>query len=450
MVLRAMNVRRISRWSRRSLLVPALLGATLGCSAGPVSPVNPDPKPSATTSVAEVQPSTSSSATPVPTTSASTSPEALPPANDVDRSNTMAVRFLKQATQGKSANTTMSPTSIRLALGLVALGAKGETRKQLDTALSLGSSPSTDASAELAEWKQRGSEGPTLRIATRLFPDKRLPLEPTFTSTAKDAYGSTVESMEFAKSPEQATDVINGWVKKETEGRIPELFPKGTINRDTSLVVTNAVYFLGDWKAPFDKKLTKEAPFFVSEKDSKKVSLMAATRHYGYMADDEVQVAALPYKGNMQMLVVLPKERMGLDKVVASLDASKVRRWMGSAETHRELALKLPKWELAQGGSIVQLLKALGIEAAFTSAADLTGLSSARLQITDVVHKTFIRVDEKGTEAAAATGVVGIITSVPPPPVDFVVDHPFLYFIADSKTGRVLFLGTVVDPTNKG
>jgi serpin B len=362
----------------------------------------------------------------------------------------MAVRLLQQATKGKSENVTMSPTSIRLALGLVAQGAKGETRKQLDAALSIGSTASSDAAAELADWKQRGTEGPKLRIATRLFPDKSAVLEPTFASAAKEGFGSTLEGMDFAKSPDQATGLINGWVKKETEGRIPELFSKGMITVDTRFVIANAVYFLGNWKTPFDKTLTKDAPFFVSEKDSAKTPLMAATRHYGYLADADVQVAALPYEGNMHMVVVLPKERMGLGKVVANLDEAKLRRWLGAARAHRELALKLPKWELTQGGSIVPVLRALGIETAFTDAADFTGLSTTRLRISEVVHKTFIRVDEKGTEAAAATGAVMMPTSIPPPPVEFVVDHPFLYFIADSKTGRVLFLGAVVDPTKKG
>jgi serpin B len=369
---------------------------------------------------------------------------------DVDRSNAMAVRLLQQVTKGKHESATLSPTSVRLALGLVAQGAKGETRKQLDAALSLGSSSSSDAAAELAEWKQRGSEGPTLRIATRLFPDKRATLEPPFQAAAKESFGSTLESLDFAGGPDKARKVINGWVKKETENRIPELFPEGTIRPDTQLVIANAVYFLGDWATPFDKKLTKDEPFAVSGEETKNVPLMSATRRFGYAADDDVQVAALPYKGNMQMVVVLPKERMGLEKVLAGLDGGKVGRWMKNAKAQRELALKLPRFELAQGGSIVHALQGLGISAAFTQSADFSGLSPTRLYVTDVVHKTFIKVDEKGTEAAAATGVGMMTTSMPPPPVAFVVDHPFLYFIADSKTGRVLFFGTVVDPAKKG
>ncbi len=425
------------------------LFALVACSSGAHNPSPKlDPGPDPTSTVGPVE-----TAKPTPTETP-TDPVKAPAGSDVARSNDFAARLFKGVAKGKDTNTTLSPTSVRLAMSLVAQGAKGATKTELATALNLHATDSAaDAASELAEWKKRGTEGTTLRIANRLFSEKTTPANAPFQDVATKQFGSTVEALDFKGSAEPSRALMNKWVAKETENKISDLFPQGSITGDTRFVIANAVYFLGTWKSPFDAKATTPKPFFVGGgSTSKPAPMMQKTARFAFAEEEDVLLASLPYEGDkMAMVVALPKAKNGLGALVERLDGAVLGTWHDAlGQGSRELALELPKFELSAGGSIKPNLAALGAKLAFSDAADFTGVSrDGKLSISDVFHKTYIRVDEKGTEAAAATGVVVGTTSMPPPPTPFVADHPFVYYLVDKTNGRVLFIGAIVDPTAK-
>jgi serpin B len=435
-------------------VVGLLLCASLVACSSPIpkrEPAFEDPPAPTATPDPIATGTASSSATPTPTSTAM--PDTPKTAKtDVDLSNDFAVKLFVPLATEKQENVTISGTSVRLALGLVAAGAKGTTASEMVTALSLhadGAGPK--AKAELAEWKTRNTKGITIKIANRLFTDKAFKPVDSFLKVATGEFDAGLESVDFRNSPEPSRKTINDWVKKATENKIPELLPNGSVNPDTRLVVTNAVYFLGTWMKPFDPKLTTNDAFFVRGTTSTKVPTMHRTGRMNYGEVDDVALAELPYgDGKMGMVIVLPKDKAGLPKVLGAMRGETIAKWQKALEMSQELDMALPKFELTWGKSIKGPLSKLGMNLVFSEAADLSGISATgKMLVTDVFHKTYVRVDEKGTEAAAATGVVVGVTSLPPPPKPFVVDHPFVYYLVDKTNGRVLFIGSVVDPTAK-
>jgi serpin B len=249
-------------------------------------------------------------------------------------------------------------------------------------------------------------------------------------------------------------------VAKETENRIKDLIPVGGVDQDTRLVLTNAIYFLGEWATPFAKEGTAPAPFFTSKSDSKPVPTMHRTGQLAFAADAGVKVLDMPYKGGtMAMTVVLPDAVDGLDAVEGRLTPALLDGWI-HALAPTNVAVSLPKVEIDPAASIslADTLASMGMPLAFDrSRADFTGIANPpnpadRLSISRVFHKAFVKVDEKGTEAAAATAVVGVkghAMVVPPPALEFKADHPFLFFLRDVSTNMILFMGRVSDPASK-
>lgn len=428
--------------------VLALL-ALVACSSGTQNPspkLDPEPTGQPTTDPVET-------AKPTPTEQPTDPKAPAVTGSDVTRANDFAARLFKGIAKGKDVNTTLSPTSVRMAMSLVAQGAKGATKTELASALNLHATDSAaDAAAELADWKKRGTKGTTLRIANRLFSEKTTPAQQSFQDVATKQFGSSVEPLDFIGGAEPSRALMNKWVAKETENKISELFPRGSVTANTRFVIANAVYFLGNWKSPFDVKATTPKAFFVGGgATSKNTPTMQKTARFAFAEEEDVLLASLPYEGDeMAMVVALPKAKNGLGALIDRLDGDVLGKWHDAlGKGSRELALELPKFELSAGGSIKPNLEALGVKQAFTDSADFSGIGDAKLSISDVFHKTYIRVDEKGTEAAAATGVVVGTTSLPPPPTPFVADHPFVYYLVDKTNGRVLFIGAIVDPTAK-
>lgn len=369
---------------------------------------------------------------------------------DVDRANDFSAKLFVTASQGKAQNLAVSGTSVRLALGLVAQGAKGPTADEMVSTLALDPKDAAKAAkGELADWSHENSKGISLAIANRIFADDATPPLASFLAPARNDFGADLENLPFAKNPESARASVNAWVKKATKDKIPVLMPEGSVSGDTRLVVANAVHFLGSWTTPFDVKMTADLPFFVAGQSEAKVPTM---RRFGasgpYAEDGDVKLASLPYgDGRMEMVIVLPNAKDGLSAVLRRLDGKQLSAWKTAlGQRGAELDWSLPKFELNWGDNLVEALQKLGMHRVFTAGADLSGMAQGPLAISGVFHKTYVRVDEKGTEAAAATGVGIVATSVPPPPTPFVVDHPFLYYLVDHASGRVLFIGTVTDP----
>jgi serpin B len=208
------------------------------------------------------------------------------------------------------------------------------------------------------------------------------------------------------------------------------------------LVITNAIYFNGTWTMPFDEKRTSEQDFIVNAQKTVKAPMMSRDFFYNYTNTDELHILELPYLGGrLSMLILLPNEIDGIKSLEESLSAQKISKWNDELLEGR-LFVQIPKFTMETDYDLIPELKKLGISAAF-GPADFSGISNADLYISQAVHKAFVDVNEKGTEAAAATGIA-MRESMPP---SFTADHPFIFIIQDKETGNILFIGKVVDPT---
>jgi len=315
------------------------------------------------------------------------------------------------------------------------------------------------ASGALAASLQDPARPVVFRIANRLFGEKAYRFEPAYLDATKAAFGAALEPVDFRHAHEAARLLINGWVEKKTEKRIRDLVPQGGVSRETRLVLVNAIYFLGDWEEPFKKEATRPAPFSTSASEKKDVATMHAVESFRFVAQEGLKALELPYKGGqMSMLVVLPDAVDGLSALEESLTADRLDAIVKSLASVR-VYVTLPKFEIDPPGALPlgDVLQTLGMKAAFSPAkADFTGIANPphpadRLFISQVFHKAFVKVDEKGTEAAAATAVVmERAAAALASPAQFKADHPFLFFIRDNASGMILFMGRVSDPGSSG
>ncbi|MFO0550605.1 MAG: serpin family protein [Polyangiaceae bacterium] len=439
---------------RQKTMLLGILGFFLACS--PAKQPDDDASASASPSGSSSAPATSASSEPSSSASASSSgqPSTSPPAaaDELSRATRFAVKAYRAAAAAEPGKSLMlSPVSLRLALGMVYVGSTGETKKEMATALELDADTDNVVKAatdEMTAWKNTNKKGVAVGVANRLWGDKSTTFDANFLSRNKAGWGAGLEQVDFKGAAESARTKINGWVKTETKDRIPELMPKGSLTGDTRLVVTNAVVFDGQWTKPFDEKATAKLPFFVGGKTPVEVPTMKQHLKAPYADVGDAQLVQLFYgDGDAAMLIVLPKTNDGLAKLESQLTAETLASWSKAVRetSFSTLDLTLPKFELAWGGSVTPLLGKLGMKRAFANDAEFGGIASGQLSISDVVHKTFIKVYEKGTEAAAATGVAVTVTSVEMPKT-VTIDHPFLYVIREVKTERVLFIGRVTDP----
>lgn len=352
---------------------------------------------------------------------------------------------------GEPGNVFVSPVSIAGAFGPVAAGARGETLAAIERAMHFpGGAALHPALGGILRDLERERDGATLSIANALWVMEGFPLKPEFARIGRQDYGATIDPLDFRRGAAAAAR-INGWVKEETRGRIPTLIDPGSLDGDTALVVTNAVYFLGDWTTPFNASNTREQPFHLPGGATKPIPLMYRKDPFRYFETEGFQAVDLPYKDErLSMSVFLPKARDGLPAFEAELTGARLREWLGrlDRERPREVRLHLPKLKVEEDYQLVPPLTAMGMAIAFDpNRADFRGIADADLFISQVVHKTFLRVDEKGTEAAAATGIEVELTSAPiVPPVVFRADHPFFLVIRDKPSGAILFLGRIVSP----
>lgn len=351
-------------------------------------------------------------------------------------------------------NVFYSGTSLRSALGMTALGAKGDTLSEMTAALAVEADPAANvasAKREAAEWK-RAAGKTELHIGSRLFVERSFALAAPFREQTKSGYGAGVGLQNFEHASEQSRQDINRWVSDQTKQRITDLLPEGSITPLTRMVLTNAIYFKGSWATEFPKGATRDAPFHAPT-GSVNVPTMHRKSDMRYEENDEVSLVELPYKNSdLALLVALPTENTTLATVVRELTDEKLARWARSLET-RELLLALPKFEFRWGRSVKKDLQGMGVRKAFTEDADFSAMNASgtpELFVDDVFHKGFVLVDEVGTEAAAATAVVMRTKSAMKRTLELHVDRPFLFFVRNVKTGDVLFAGRVSNPKRQG
>jgi serpin B len=292
-----------------------------------------------------------------------------------------------------------------------------------------------------------------------LWAEKTYAFLPGYVSTAETYYDAPVTNLDFITSPEDSRITINDWVEDRTEQKIQDLLPPGSIDASTRLVITNAVYFKGTWVKQFDAGETHEADFVItpgvpSMATTTRVPMMQRTdpdAEFGYAETDLFQALQMPYAHEsgkqLSMLVLLPKDTT-LAAVEESLDSLDLSSLRDSFSTGR-VDVYFPKFRLETTYSLTGTLADMGMPTAFTDAADFSGMDgTSDLSISDVVHKAFVDVNEEGTEAAAATGVIiGATGFLPADPIPvFRADHPFLFLIVDDETGTILFMGRVINP----
>jgi serpin B len=434
-----------------------LLALTLACGT---SATTEPPAPSPTPTPAPVdEPTNEPAARPTPTPH--TDPSPTVPAATEDQAalfarsvNAFGLDLWKHVGPG---NQTISPASVAIALDMTFAGARGETADQMARVLHVeGDRDAFHAAAGgmLVRWSA-ASDDLTLAIANRLFGHEGFAFEAPFLALTSERYGAPLERVDFS-APEPARQHINGWVAQRTNDRIRDLIPPRGIDDQTRMVLTNAIYLLAKWEAPFESRATRPATFHVNGTEARQVPTMHATGTRRFAQVDGVRVLELPYRaGGLSMLFVLPDARDGLPAVERRLDAATLARW-AAAVTPQHTQVALPKFRVAPETSfaLADALKALGMPIAFErSAADFTAMANPtnpedRLSISQVFHKAFVDVNEEGTEAAAATAVVMMRTGGMPmaPQAQFVADHPFLFFLRDTSSGAVLFVGRVMEP----
>jgi serine protease inhibitor len=356
--------------------------------------------------------------------------------------------FAELAQQSRGRNIFISPTSIALALSMTYNGARGETRRAISHALELGEMQPDDlnrANAGLSQSLQQLDPQVHLAIANSLWARAGLAFKPDFTRRNQEFYQAQIEQLDFADPRAPAT--INAWVKQNTNGKIERIVDQ--INRDALLFLINAIYFKGAWARQFDQRLTKDAPFTLLDGRPKQLPLMSQSGKYRYYEGQGFQSASLPYGGGrLSMYVFLPDQRSSLEAFTQELNRKRWDEWMPRyRETEGRIAL--PRFKLEYETTLNDALQALGMAIAFSSRADFGDMCSSEphVCVDEVKHKTFVEVNEQGTEAAAVTSVGMMRASFSPQRTfSMIVDRPFFCAIRDNQTGTILFMGSIVEP----
>jgi len=356
-------------------------------------------------------------------------------------------------TDDNGSNLFFSPFSISMALAMTYAGAKNDTETQMAEALHFTLPQDRLHNAfnalELALLNQEKTGEPNsfqLTISNATWGQTGYTFLDDYLDTLALNYGAAMHLLDFQNSPETARTVINSWVSLNTAFKINQLLPPNALTALTRLVLTNAIYFKADWQTPFDKAYTRDRPFYLPDGTQVTVPLMEQDHRFKYYAiEGDFAAIELPYQGAaVSMLVLLPAQGT-FTHFESSLNKTRIDSIVSGLQ-ERAVQLSLPVFSFDWSASLVDMLKRLGMTDAFDF-ADFSGITGdTRLFISDIFHKAFVRVDEKGTEAAAATAVVFNETAAPTPDVVLSVDRPFIILIREKTTGTILFLGRVTDP----
>ncbi|XP_037375072.1 serpin B9 [Talpa occidentalis] len=369
-----------------------------------------------------------------------------------EANGTFALRLLKLLCQDQpSQNVFFSPLSISSALSMVFLGAKGKTAAQMAQALCFNTEKDIHRGFQslLTEVNRPGTQY-LLRTANRLFGEKSCEFLSAFRESCLQFYLAELEQLPFVEAAEQSRERINNWVSEKTEGKIQDLLQSNSISAQTKLVLVNAIYFKGRWNQEFDKKNTMEMPFKINEKEQRPVQMMFQESSFNltYVVEVRAQVLELPYADReLSLLIVLP-DGMDLDSVEKNLTFEKFMTWTKPHRmTRTDIEVFLPKFKLEEDYDMESVLQHLGVVDAFQqSQADFSAISTETdLCLSKFVHKSFVEVNEEGTEAAAASAMVVVECCMEDEP-RFCADHPFLFFIRHNKANSILFCGRFCSP----
>ena len=367
----------------------------------------------------------------------------------VDADNAFGLTLLRSTvdTEGATKNVFLSPISVSMALGMTLNGARGETRSAMEAALEkqdLSPAGINDAYRGLIDLLEGLDPNVEVALANSIWYREGLSVRHAFIDTNRVHFDAEVESLDFANP--SASDRINGWVNDETRGNIEQIVP-GRIPSDLVMYLINATYFNGPWRDQFDPSNTAPEPFHRADGSAVSVTMMEKTEdvvHPTYQAE-QFRAVDIAYGDSLySMTILLPHEDASVQSVVDSLDAETWTEMTSGLSPQSLSRLKMPTFTLRYEKTLNDVLTDLGMGVAFTRRANFRGIADLSLAIDKVRHKTFLQVDEEGTEASAATSVGIEVTSTPP---SFVVDRPFVVAIRENHSGTILFLGTVMDPT---
>jgi serpin B len=373
---------------------------------------------------------------------------------DISEANNEFAISLYKKIGDEEKNIVFSPYSISSALAVTYAGAKGNTAREMAEVLWFpedqesfhpGYKMFTD-SIQLTGI-EKGTE---LRIANALWVQDEYKLRQDFLELADSCYKAKAENVNF-KKPEElelTRQKINRWVEKITNDKIRDLIPQGVLKEVTRLVITNAIWFNGNWSDPFDKSNTSSSLFNINSTNSVNTDFMHQKSYAGYYEDEEVQALELVYKGNKKsMIIILPKEIDGW-KLIGRILTPERLSIISKGMEDKEVEMAIPKFTYDSQFNLKQTLVLMGMKEPFSDEADFSGMTDANdLKIDEVIHKAFIEVNESGTEAAAATAVIMVLKSaLQEESIRFTANHPFIYFIMDKSTGTIIFMGRFVNP----
>jgi serpin B len=342
-------------------------------------------------------------------------------------------------------NVFVSPSSVAIALSMAYNGANGETKKAMAKAMEFQGMTLEEinqAHHNLKSALEQADPKVQLSIANSLWARQDIAFNPSFLDRNTKFYDAKVKSLDFNQSA--AADEINGWVKESTRGKIPKIIDR--INPNDVMFLINAIYFKGKWTHEFDKGNTETRPFSLANGSKKQLPLMKRQGNYRYTENNQFQAISLPYGDErLSMYVFLPKTNLA--EFQKTLTAQNWQTWMKQFGT-REGQIQLPRFKMDYDVELKNALSAIGMGIAFDDDADFSGLSKETTKINQVKHKTFVEVNEEGTEAAAVTsiGIVATSARIQEEPFKMIVDRPFFCAIRDNQTGEVLFMGSIVNP----
>lgn len=363
--------------------------------------------------------------------------------------NRFGLRLLRTLPSGPEENVFFSPYSVSTAMGMAFAGARGQTQQELSQGLGFSDVDLTDAGVLDAytrhtERLKSTPSNSTLDVANAAAIQRTLALLNSYESALQSSFGAELHKVDFAGESQAAVDLVNNWVKRKTHDKIEKLFNE-PLDPDTLLVLLNAIYFKGAWGTAFDKEQTEKRQFFNGGVTPVEVDTMRleARIKYRFFDDLQVEVVELPYRGlDYTMAILLPKENTGVEGLKQNLTIDRFQNYLSDLR-ERKITVLLPKFKLETKYSLKAPLQSLGIKQIFEPGADLSGINDGNLRVSAVEHKAVVEVNEEGTVAAAATGVVIVPYSLGPQPVEFKVDHPFLFFIRNTLTDDIFFMGQV-------
>jgi serpin B len=346
-------------------------------------------------------------------------------------------------------NLMVSPLSVSVALAMAYNGADGETKTEMEEVLKLKGLTKEQINASykmLIEALQSLDEEVVFEIANAIFYADGFSVKPDFLSTHQNIYDAEVEALNF--NNEASVAIINGWVAEKTKDKIEKIIDQ--LNPLDRMVLLNAIYFYGTWTNEFDKEGTHNLSFHKNDGTTLEVPMMTKLEKLPYKENTLFKAIKMPYgNGQYNMVILLPVSGNNSQDIIDVLTAANWKSWMGTFEMTDRVQITMPRFKYAFETQLKDVLKIMGMQKAFMpSDADFSGISDEDLYISEAIHKSYIDVNETGTEAAAVTGLVFTTTSIgdEPPTVPFYVDRPFVYAITENDTDAILFIGEVNHP----